>query len=308
MGNLTFGKSDTAGNGVEGSGNSGSNARAIWSYNNAIATLNNKVRSFVVDNDGIVTKAMSRSVGSVPSNPEDRNINLYHEIYDNTAPEVVVEPTYPTYPSDPEYPESTPYPEFEYPESPEFPASPIYPTSPTEPEEDAPQATWDKYWSDLATWQSAVATLDSQYEQQVNQIKQNYENNVQTLKATYDSNKQAVDQAYADAVSAIDAEHERQLAQYYEEDSTYWDRYYAYQEYQEEYQQWQQESTRVNEYLAFVNQLENGEGSADTNLIDEGYGQDLSQMNRIGFQIEDGDDRYVALAMRVRKEIARRKK
>lgn len=52
---VELGKNDPAGNGVSGAGSLGSTDRAIWSYTNAIDTLNKAVAARVNTDDGIVS-------------------------------------------------------------------------------------------------------------------------------------------------------------------------------------------------------------------------------------------------------------
>lgn len=72
---VALGKNDPAGNGVMGSGELGSNDRAIWSYTNAIETLNKVAEVRVNTSDGVVSDV--RCVGSRPSDKNLRIIEKY---------------------------------------------------------------------------------------------------------------------------------------------------------------------------------------------------------------------------------------
>ena len=82
---VELGKNDPAGNGIADAGELGSQERAIWSYTNAIETLNKAAETRVNTSDGIVRDV--RCVGSRPGNKNFRITDKYSNILtQNTNP------------------------------------------------------------------------------------------------------------------------------------------------------------------------------------------------------------------------------
>ena len=77
IGNVTLGKNDPAGNGIEEAGNMGSSQRAIWSYHNTIDTLNKTAENSVDVNTNMVDSI--RSVGSLPYYKDYRNREKFND-------------------------------------------------------------------------------------------------------------------------------------------------------------------------------------------------------------------------------------
>ena len=75
---VVLGKNDPTGNNITGAGELGSNERAIWSYTNAIETLNKAAEARVNTSDGVVS-----DVRCVGSRPENKNFKIT-EKYSNT--------------------------------------------------------------------------------------------------------------------------------------------------------------------------------------------------------------------------------